>query len=76
VAGVVVNEKPNIPRAEFDRLKAVLTNCVRHGPATQNRDNHADFRAHLLGRISHVAMLNPNRGAKLRAIFDRIAWPS
>lgn len=76
VTGVVVNDKPNVPRVEFDRLKATLTNCVRHGPASQNRDSHADFRAHLLGRISHVAMLNPGRGAKLRIIFDRIEWPT
>jgi hypothetical protein len=74
VAGVVVNDKPNVPRAEFDTLKAILTNCARSGTASQNRENHPDFRAHLLGRISHVAMLNPYRGAKLRAIFDRIAW--
>jgi hypothetical protein len=73
VTGVVVNAKPNVRRAEFDTLKAILTNCVRHGPASQNRDGRPNFRAHLLGRISHVTQLNPARGAKLRAIFDRIA---
>ncbi len=74
VTGVVVNAKPNVRRAEFDTLKAILTNCVRHGPASQNRENHPDFRAHILGRISHVALLNPDRGARLRAIFSRIDW--
>jgi hypothetical protein len=72
VTGVVVNAKPNVRRAEFDTLKAILTNCSRHGPASQNRDSRSNFRAHLLGRIAHVAQLNPARGAKLRAIFDRI----
>jgi hypothetical protein len=72
VTGVVVNAHPNCARAEFDTLKAILTNCVRHGPASQNRDGRPNFRAHLLGRISNVAQLNPARGAKLRAIFDRI----
>jgi hypothetical protein len=72
VTGVVVNAHPNCARAEFDTLKAILTNCVRHGPASQDRDSHPNFRAHLLGRISHVAQLNPTRGAKLRAIFNRI----
>lgn len=76
IAGVVVNERVNVPREDFDRLKAILTNCARLGPASQNRDGHADFRAHLLGRISFVAMVNPARGAKLRAIFDRIDWPT
>ncbi len=53
--GVVVNARTNVPRATFDRLKAVLTNCARHGPGDQNRDNHPDFRAHLTGRVAHVA---------------------
>jgi hypothetical protein len=74
LAGVVVNERPNVKRADFDELKAILCNCARHGPASQNRDGHADFRAHLLGRIAYVGLLNPARAAKLRRWFDRIAW--
>ena len=74
LAGIVVNSKPNVRRMEFDRLKAILTNCVRHGPQSQNRDGARDFQAHLAGRIAHVASLNPERGAKLQAIFRRIAW--
>jgi RNA-directed DNA polymerase len=74
VAGVVVNERPNVARDEYDRLKAILHNCTRFGPASQNRENHADFRAHLAGRIAHVAMLNPERGRKLRALLEMIAW--
>jgi hypothetical protein len=74
VAGVVVNERPNVTRTEFDVLKATLHNCVRHGTANQNREAHADFRAHLLGRISHVSAIHPERGRKLRALFDQIAW--
>lgn len=76
VTGVVVNVRPNIPRAEFDRLKAILTNCARHGPAQQNRANVADFRAHLAGRVAHVASINAVRGRKLWILFDRIAWPA
>ncbi|HEY1187642.1 MAG TPA: reverse transcriptase family protein [Gemmata sp.] len=74
VTGVVVNRRPNVPRADFDRLKAVLTNCARHGPAGQNRDRHADFRAHLAGCVAHVASVNPLRGRKLWLLFDRIDW--
>ncbi|MFM0158892.1 reverse transcriptase family protein [Paraburkholderia sediminicola] len=74
LAGVVVNSHPNLARPEFDALKAVLTNCMRHGSRSQNRDNHADFRAHLMGRVAHVAMLNATKGAKLKAIFERIVW--
>jgi RNA-directed DNA polymerase len=74
LAGVVVNERPNGKRADFDELKATLCNCARHGPASQNREGRADFRAHLLGRIAYVGLLNPARGAKLRRWFDRIVW--
>ena len=74
LAGVVVNIHPNLARTEFDVLKAVLTNCVRHGPGSQNRKGHEDFRAHLAGRVAHAGMLNAARGAKLKGIFDRIAW--
>ncbi|HET6250976.1 MAG TPA: reverse transcriptase family protein [Tepidisphaeraceae bacterium] len=76
ITGVVVNVHPNIPRDEFDHLKAILTNCARHGPDSQNRDGHADFRAHLSGKIAHVANINPARGEKLQRIFARIAWDS
>lgn len=74
VAGVVVNSKPNIARDEFDRLKATLANCRRHGPSTQNRDEHPDFAAHLRGRIAHVMHLNLHRGRKLLALYQAIDW--
>jgi hypothetical protein len=73
-AGVVLNDGPNIDRRDYDRLKAILTNCVRHGPASQNHAGHADFAAHLAGRIGWVAQLHPHRGEKLRAIHRSIDW--
>ena len=74
VTGVVVNERPNVARDEFDRLKATLHNCLKTGPAPQNRDGVTDFRSHLRGRIAFVQQCNAERGAKLLAMFDRIAW--
>jgi RNA-directed DNA polymerase len=71
--GLTINS--HVPRTEFDRLKATLTNCVRHGPDSQNRDGHADFRAHLDGRVGWVEHVNRARGGKLRAVFERIIWP-
>ena len=76
VTGVVVNAHPNIARDEYDRLKAMLTNCVRDGPASQNRDNHPNFRAYLAGRISHVMMVNANRAIRLQRLSDAIVWTS
>ena len=74
LVGLVANRLPNIQRTDFDRLKATLTNCVRLGPETQNRDAHPNFRLHLEGRVSFVEMINPARGKRLRAIFERIEW--
>jgi hypothetical protein len=74
VTGIVVNAHPNVPRPEADRLRAVLHDCLVHGPAAANRSGVPDFRAHLLGRISWVAQLNPVRGRRLQAAFDRIDW--
>jgi hypothetical protein len=73
-AGVVLNRHANVARSEYDQLKAILYNCVRHAPAGQNRAGVSDFRAHLLGRIAHLALLNPQRGERLKAVFDQIVW--
>lgn len=74
LTGIIVNDKPNIDRREYDRLKAVLTNCTRHGPSSQNRGNVVDFRAHLAGRVAYVKSLNVARGEKLEGILRRISW--
>jgi len=74
LAGLVANQHVNVARTDFDRLKAILTNCVRHGPVTQNRDGHPSFRRHLEGRVAFVEMINPKKGVRLRTIFDRIQW--
>lgn len=74
LAGLVANQKVNIRRADFDRLKAILTNCVRKGVATQNREGHEHWREHLKGRIGFVESINPAKGKRLRSIFERISW--
>ena len=74
LTGLVVNRHVNVPRADYDRLKAILHNCLRHGPAGQNRDGHADFRAHLDGRITWVETANPGKGHRLRLLFQQVAW--
>jgi hypothetical protein len=73
-AGLVLNDRPNIDRREYDRLKAILTNCARHGPASQNRENHPEFAAHLQGKMAWVRFIHPEKEKKLRVIFERIDW--
>jgi hypothetical protein len=74
LAGLVANQKLNIRRGDFDRLKATLTNCVRLGPVSQNREAHPHFQAHLEGRVGFVESINPDKGKRLRAIYERIRW--
>lgn len=74
VTGVVVNQRPNVSRKEFDRLKAILHNSVKQGPASQNREQVEHFDAHLLGRIAHVSQLNAQRGQKLMELYRQIDW--
>ena len=75
LAGIVVNERPNIPRRKFERLKAILHNCRRDGPAAHNLDGRADFQAVLAGQIAFVASVHPQRGYRLWAVFNQIDWP-
>jgi hypothetical protein len=74
LAGLVINQHLNVRRSDFDLLKAILTNCIRHRPETQNREGHPHFRQHLEGRISFVESIHPGKGRRLRSIFEKIEW--
>ena len=74
LAGLVTNQHVNIMRPDFDCLKAILTNCVRLGPESQNRDAHPHYRSHLEGKVAFVEMVNARKGRRLRAVFDQIKW--
>jgi RNA-directed DNA polymerase len=72
--GLTLNAQPNISRRDYDTLKATLHNCVKHGPVSQNHQEHPHFREQLRGRVAHVMQVNPDRGAKLLALWNRVAW--
>ena len=74
LAGLVTNQHVNVRRTDFDRLKATLKNCVRHGPESQNRDGNPCWREHLEGRVGFVESINPAKGRRLRAICEQIRW--
>lgn len=69
VTGIVVNAGLNLPRKEYDRLKATLHACSYPG---DKRLADPAFWAHLSGRVAWVETLNPAKGAKLRARFDAL----
>jgi RNA-directed DNA polymerase len=74
LTGLVVNQRINVKRVDFDRLKATLTNCVRLGPESQNREGHPNFREHLEGWIGFVEMVNPDKAGRLRKLWEQIVW--
>ena len=74
LGGLVVNECPRVARREVDVLKAILHNCDRYGPSSQNHDDLPAWEKHLRGRIAWVAQHDPVRGARLQAVHDAIDW--
>jgi hypothetical protein len=72
LAGVVVNEKLNLRRRDLEILEAILTNCLRFGLESQNREGLPDFHAHLQGRIGFVEMINPTKARRLRALLEKV----
>ena len=74
VANIVVNERPNLPREEFDRLKAQLHLCATRGAAAQNREGVAHWEQHLRGRVAWAEQLNPAKAQRLRRLLEAIDW--
>lgn len=74
VCNIVVNERPNLPRAEFDRLKAQLHLCATRGAAAQNRAGLPDWEQHLRGRVAWVQQLNPDKARRLHRLLAAIDW--
>lgn len=76
VTGLITNAKIGVPREYHDRLRATLHDARIHGVEAANRSGHPHFRAHLDGRVGWVESVSPARGARLRAQFEAIAWPT
>jgi hypothetical protein len=75
VTGLVVNERVGMSRRARKQLEAVLVNCLRHGPASQDRAAHgARFCDHLRGRVAYARQVDPDRSTRLVTLFDAIDW--
>jgi hypothetical protein len=73
VTGIVVNEKPGVPREEIRRLRAILHQAKTAGLAAQNREGRPHFEAWVRGRIAYVQMVDPDKGAALLRAYDAVA---
>jgi retron-type reverse transcriptase len=73
VTGLVVNERPSLPRRELRRLRAILHRARHEGLEAQNREGRPNFRAWLRGKIAYIQMARPELGAKLLAELEALS---
>lgn len=76
LAGLVVNDRPQASRLDYDNLRALLHNCAITGAAAQNRRQHEDFRAYVYGRIGWVGATNADRRRTLLGLASQVDWQS
>jgi retron-type reverse transcriptase len=72
VTGIVVNERPGVPRPTYKRLRAILHRAKTEGLAAQNREGHPHFEAWVRGMIAYVRMVNPGQGEKLARALEAL----
>lgn len=74
VLGVVVNEKPNIPRVEYTRIKAIIHNCLVFGFTSQfpraRKKSAAALVSHIRGKLSYFKQVDKNKAEKLKRKFE------
>ncbi len=73
VTGVVLNEKPNLPRKHVRKLRAVAHRMKTLGPDSiqlpSNRKGDHDPLYVLQGHISYLSMVNPEKGDQLKNLI-------
>ena len=72
ITGIVVNNRPGVPRDLARRLRAILHRAKTQGLAAQNQQHHPHFEAWLDGMIAYISMVNPRQAAPLRQAFDAV----
>ena len=73
VCGIVVNAQPNLPRKEFELLKAQLHRCQQGGMAATAQAQAMTpqaLRAHLVGRVAWARQVNPGKALRLKRLLD------
>ena len=74
VLGIVVNEKPNIPRMEYMRVKAIIHNCLMHGFTSQytraKQSNVGALVSHIRGKLAFFKQVDAKRAEPLQDKFN------
>jgi retron-type reverse transcriptase len=72
VTGIIVNDRPGVPREVVRRLRAILHRAKSEGLAAQNRKQHPHFEMWVRGMIAYIGMVNPKQAEPLRAALELI----
>jgi len=72
VTGIVVNDRPGVPRETVRRLRAILHRAKSEGLAAQNRHNHPHFEGWVRGMIAYISMIDPSQARPLQAALDSL----
>ena len=75
VTGLVVNDRPRVRRSEVRRVRAILHRAGHEGLEAQNREQHANFRSWLQGKIAYIGMSDPRQAEKFLAQLKAIENP-
>lgn len=73
VTGLVVNDRPGVPRKLIRRLRAILHRAQHEGLEPQNREGHENFKSYLEGMVAYIHMVNPKQGEPLRRALEKLA---
>lgn len=72
VTGIVVNDRPNIPRETLRRFRATLFQIEHDGPEGKQWGEGQNLLAAIQGFASYVYMVNPSRGQGFQEQVRRI----
>jgi retron-type reverse transcriptase len=72
VTGIVVNDKPGLPRSEVRRLRAILHNAKSTGLEAQNTHRIPHFDAWLEGKLAYLAMVDRPKGMAMLEELRRL----
>jgi hypothetical protein len=78
VTGLVINDKPNIPREYYRRIRAIIHNCLKDGVHKQNLegDDGAVFKQRLYGYAYYIHSVNQKLGNNLIQLLEHVDWNS
>lgn len=74
VLGMVVNEKVNIPRFEYMRLRSIIHNCLIQGFSSQYEracmGSASGLMAHIRGKLAYFKQVDPVKAQRLKDRYD------